>query len=371
MNQRSNPSHLDRRELLTAGLSVVGAHFLGAPALAQEASDRLYLHPTGADTNPGSKERPLKTLAAAARRVNQSTGTGPMTIILSEGVHAVDEPALFKPAARTFSKENRLTIRAEVLPDEPAWSPQNMPILMHTMPLLPNWLGRADPFGGVNYGMQFETSHVTVQGLKILGTPHLERPNEKTIRRVYPIAREGADLDDLEVRQCLFVGNREVAENHCAVLARGHGVVIDRCVFHGCKITVVFWTANARGCAMRNTLTVGNYVTGAWVVGTGEDFEFRNNVMSGNMSAVLFQGAIKRYNLASSLFAGNTHLYGAGNGPAVNFKPVEASALALPGSSRVTERPVQIQMDQARRDYLHVIAGTEGADIGAGLLGRS
>jgi len=74
--------------------------------------------------------------------------------------------------------------------------------------------------------MQFETSHVTIQGLKIPGSPYLESPTPKIIRRVYPIAREGVDVDDLEIRQCLFVGNRDVCELHCGILARGSGSVL-------------------------------------------------------------------------------------------------------------------------------------------------
>ncbi len=337
-----------------------------APAVE---GNTIYLNPaSGADTNSGAKANPLRTLAEAARRVNQADGTGPVTIVLAEGVYAVNESALFKPMNRSFTKTERLTIRADVLPDDPGWSPQSMPVLIHTMALSPNWMGRPDPFGGVSYGMQFETSHVTVQGLKILGTPHLERPTARAIRRVYPIAREGAEWDDLEVKQCLFVGNREVVENHCCILARGDGVVIDHCVFYGCKITVVYWTGQARGCAMRNTLAVGNYVTGAWLCGIGDDFDFRNNVMSGNLSAVLFQGPIHKYNLASSLFAGNQNLYGSGTGPTVNFKPLEASVLELLSSSKVIAKPVEIELDQSKRDYLHIVAGTQGSEIQAGLF---
>ena len=197
---------------------------------------------------------------------------------------------------------------------------------------------------------------------------HLESPAARAIRRVYPIAREDAELDDLEVKQCLFVGNREVAENHCAILSRGHAIVVDHCVFYGCKITVVYWTGQALRCAMRNTLTVGNYVTGAWLCAIGEDFEFRDNVMSGNLSGVLFQGTIRKYNLAESLFAGNKNLYGAGGGPPVNFRPLEPTVLELAKSSRVTDKAVQIEMDQAKRDYLHVAAGTAGSEIPAGLF---
>lgn len=337
--------------------------------IAAPETGAIYINPErGADNNSGAKESPLRTLAAAARQVNESAGTGAATLILSEGVYAVDEPALFKPAKRSFTKNARLTVQAEILPDDPAWSPQRMPVLIHTMPLSPNWMGRTDPFGGVNYGMQFETSHVTVQGLKVLGSPHLERPTARSIRRVYPIAREGGDLDDLEIKQCLFLGNREVAENHCAVLARGHGVVVDHCVFYGCKITVVYWTEKARGCAMRNTLAVGNYVTGAWLCGVGEDFEFNSNVMSANKSAVLFQGPVRRYDLAKSLFAGNESLYGSGFGPPVNFKPLEPSVLALPPSSKVTAPPVEIELDQSKRNHLHIVAGTPGSELAAGLF---
>jgi len=328
----------------------------------------VYLHPAGADTNPGTKDGPLRTLAGAARRVNARTGAGAITIVLSEGVYALNEPALFKPPNRSFTQTARLTVRAEVLPDDPAWSPQSMPVLIHTMPLSPNWMGRPDPFGGVNYGMQFETSHVTVQGLKILGTPHLEGPSARAIHRVYPIARENAQLDDLEVKQCLFVGNREAVEVHCGILARGNGVVVDHCVFHGCKITVVYWTGQAKHCAMRNTLVSGSYVTGAWLCAIADDFRFQNNVISSSLSAVLFQGSVGKYELAASLCAGNRNLYGSGMGPAVNFQALPASSLDLPPSSKVVDKPVEIELDQAKRGYLHVVAGTPGSQIPAGLF---
>jgi len=284
-----------RRLILQTAMAAGGALLLSGRAQPQEAGP-IYVNPeTGTDTNTGDKASPLKTLAAAARRVSAGTGSEACTVLLSEGVHAIGEPALFKPAGRSFTRDARLTIRAGVLPDDPNWSPRSMPVLIHTMPLSPNWMGRPDPFGGVAYGMQFETSHVTVQGLKILGSPYLEQPTPQTIRRVYPIVREGAELDDLEVKQCLFVGNRDVCELHCAILARGNGVVIDHCVFNGCKITAVYWTGQAKGCAMRNTLAVNNYVTAAWLCGIGEDFDFQNNVMSSNLSAVLFQGPERKY----------------------------------------------------------------------------
>ena len=64
-------------------------------ALQQADQNTIYLHPAnGANNNPGTKDRPLKTLAAAARRVNKSSGEGAMTVVLSEGIYAVGETTL-------------------------------------------------------------------------------------------------------------------------------------------------------------------------------------------------------------------------------------------------------------------------------------
>jgi hypothetical protein len=120
---------MNRRQILMVVLAAgVGASFSCSGRIrAQEGEAKLsptdavtiYLHPaTGSDSNSGAKDSPLRTLAAAARRVNESKGTAAMTIILSEGVYAVGETAEFKPTNRSFTKESRLTIRAEVLPGE-------------------------------------------------------------------------------------------------------------------------------------------------------------------------------------------------------------------------------------------------------------
>ncbi|MCK7530204.1 MAG: hypothetical protein MZV63_03690 [Marinilabiliales bacterium] len=44
-----------------------------------------------------------------------------------------------------------------------------MPVIISTMPLELKPGGREDPLGGRSYGIQIETSHVTIQGLRVLG----------------------------------------------------------------------------------------------------------------------------------------------------------------------------------------------------------
>ena len=172
---------MNRRELLKAGVHAtaltavwrsrrVSAQGVTAPG----AGDTIYLNPaTGADGNSGTKAAPLRTLAEAGRRVSQSTGTGPLTVVLAKGIYAVGESMLLKPQQRSFSAANRLTIRAEFLPDEPGWTADGMPTLIFTMPFTdpPTWNGRPDAAGGAADGILVETSHVSILGLKFLGLP--------------------------------------------------------------------------------------------------------------------------------------------------------------------------------------------------------
>jgi hypothetical protein len=147
--------------------ALVAASLLCRVVVAQDApaSETFYVNAeTGDDDAPGTKEKPLRAIPEAARRVTEGKGSGPTTVVVSEGVHALDRTALFKPG-RVYTKEARLTIRAEILPDDQDWNPARMPVVISTMPLSKTWMGRPDPFGGVSYGLQFETSHVTVHGL--------------------------------------------------------------------------------------------------------------------------------------------------------------------------------------------------------------
>ena len=241
-----------------------------------------------------------------------------------------------------------------------------MPTLIHTMPLSKLWNGRPDPFGGVAYGMEIETSHVTVQGLKILGMPVVEHPKPGLIQRVYPIGRSGRDLDDL-------------------------------CIFYGLKQSVV--VGGTTGHAMRNCLVYGAYGCGIWTTGIANDFDFRNNVIANSSFVWIGQSAASaraeagqgpgrpgdgrppappsaaprepvHYRVVDSLFAGNKKLAGAGAGPALNFRDADPSFLELV-RTKVSGEPVTLELDQTKRNYLHPVEGSEAAAVGAGLFTRT
>ncbi|HEX2976684.1 MAG TPA: right-handed parallel beta-helix repeat-containing protein [Bacteroidales bacterium] len=335
--------------------------------------NEIYVNPDlGKDQNPGSKEQPLKSLFEAAKRVNQANGTGAITIFLSEGIYGLDATVTFHPANWHFSKEQRLTIRAAVLPDDPEWNPGKMPVIVSTMPLNFKPNGRNDPLGGTSYGIQIETSHVTIQGLRVLGTPVHERPAEGLVRRNYPIVREGRDLDDLRITQCLFVGDIVAIPNHLAILASGQGVVVDHCVFYRCKDAIVFWFSEepARNCEVHHNLFVGNYGANVWTWSAAEDLKFYNNVIGNtNVVWILNRDEKNSFTLSNSLIAGYKELVNKGGGPAGFGEKADPAKLKYGKDVVINKEGVlKIEEDPSKRNFLHLIPGTAGSDLGAGLF---
>jgi hypothetical protein len=351
----------------------------------------LYVHPAhGADTNAGGKDSPLRTLFEAARRVNESTGSESMTIMLAEGIYALSETVVFQPERRSFSKTARLTLRAEVLPDDPAWHTGRMPTLIHTMPfpVPPTWNGNADPLGGAANGMLIETSHVSILGLKILGIPVIESPQPGMIRRLYGISRLRRGLEDLEIGHCLFAGDEVTTPFHVGIIAHGNGVDVHHCLFRGLKISVVYWSGGSGSHAMRNCLCDGLYGSAVWTAGIADDFVYRNNLVmnsnyvwtyqSGASAAANARGgapstplanaqADNHYEVIDSVFAANTALAGSGTGAKLEYEDITPSFLKLVGTT-ISDQPIVLEHDQTKRNYLHPVTGSDASAIGAGLF---
>jgi hypothetical protein len=92
------------------------------------------------------------------------------------------------------------------------------------------------------------------------------------------------------------------------------------------------------------------------------------NVIANGLYAWIRQGrGPAKYGVTDSLRAGNQFLTGAGAGPAGNFRAIAPDFLKLPAGAAAAEK-VQIESDQTKKGYLHVVPGTLGADLGAGLF---
>jgi len=351
---------------------IILAVILMSPDL-QGQNPELFVNPnSGNDNSAGSKEQPLKTLNEAAERLNHANGKGAITIYLSEGIYGLDATVTFHPVNWHFTKDERLTIRATVLPEDTVWNPGMMPVIVSAMPLdfKPN--GRQDPLGGTSYGIQIETSFVTIQGLRVLGTPVHERPKEGMVRRNYPIVREGRNLEDLRITQCLFVGDKVAIPNHLAILASGQGIVVDHCVFYHCKDAIVFWFSDkpAEHCEVHHNLFIGNYGANIWSWSAAEDLKFYNNVVeNANVFWILNKDEKASFSLSNSLISGYNELVNKGGGPAGFGEKADPSKLKF-GKDVIVKKAGDLQIDQdpTSRNYLQLRSGTAGTELGAGLF---
>lgn len=355
-----------KKSLLTLAL------FVGLTLYAFDQIEKgvLYVNPeTGKDINSGEKEEPLKSVHEAAKRINTAKGAGAFTIFLSEGIYALDTTVRFEPESWKFTKEERLTIRAEILPDDGEWDPGKMPIVISTMPFknIPD-----DRLGGTSNGFQIETSHVTIQGLRMLGSPVHERPKDGMVIRNYPIIREGRDLDDLRVTQCLFLGDIHAAPNHLPVLASGQGVVVDHCVFYGVKDAVVFWYSDrpAENCEMHHNLILNIYGAAVWSWSLAEDFKYYNNVVANTETFwILDKEEKSAFNLSNSLVIGYNQLVNKGGGPSGLGDPADPSKLNLRENVIIQkEGSLEIVKDPTSKYYLQLTPGSLGSELGAGLF---
>jgi hypothetical protein len=319
----------------------------------------------GSDANPGTEQKPVRTIARVAAMVNDSMKPGPTLIKIQPGVYVEDKPVVFD-SKRPYTKQKRLTIEAAVLPDNPEWKPTFMPIVLFTIEGQGNENEKHAP------GLMMELNHVTIRGLKFLGDP---RPRTCT----YPIYRWGKDLEDLLVTQCLFIGDREAMPYNCSICANGHGLVVDHCVFYNCEIPIIFWNAEgglSKGNAMRYCIVDGADIAAVWVCQTAEDFEFHHNVITRSKYVwIRSPNNHKTYKLHDCIITENT--YYSGYGTAKELLGQTGPEARYAESNIIKKGKVILQKDtippslssvDMPRDYLNIVAGTLGSDFGAGLF---
>jgi hypothetical protein len=381
---------MQRRDfvLSAAGaLIAVGAVPMAKASVKAADKDTLHVDPVrGNDRANGRSATPLRSLTEAVARMNRSTATGPVTIVLTEGIHVIDETVTIAPKPGRFTRDARLTIRAASMPDDAGWHVGRMPTVINTMPLSDTWNGRKDPLGGAVDGLLVETSHVSISGLRILGRPVIETPQPGQILRLYSISRLDKALDDLEISQCLFVGDDFVAPSHVAIIALGNGVNVHHCVFRNLKIAAVFWQGGSTGHAMHHCVCDGLYGSSVWTSGIAEDFVYTNNVVNGGNYVWTNQSAASaaadeggragsapakpnalNYQIKDCHFAGNRRLAGSGTGARLEYQDIDPGFMKMQDTV-IEEAALKLPIDATRRDYLHAPEGSAAAKLGAGLF---
>lgn len=331
----------------------------------------IYLNSnTGNDANAGTRGNPLKTLCEAAKRVNQTSGEGTITVYLSSGIYGLNETADFNPVNHKFTKTNRLVIRAEILPDDISWNPSDMPIIISTMSFSVEKDDKGQITGSQNFGILIQNSHATIQGLRVLGEPVHENPSKGILIRNYPIVWEGKDLEDLRITQCLFLGDKFAAPNHLGVLANGKALEVDHCVFYGVKDAVVMWNNPASNSSMHHNLIINSYGGIVWTWSATNDFKFYNNVISNaNVLWILDKDEKESYLIENSIVVGYNSYVNKGGGAHGFGENANPEKLKI-GKDVILKKEGRLEIieDQTDKFYLHIKSGTLGANLGAGLF---
>ena len=81
-------------------------------------------------------------------------------------------------------------------------------------------------------------------------------------------------------------------------------------------------------------------------------------------------GELIHYKIVNSHFGKNLNLAGSGTGATLGYVAIDPNFMEMVGS-KVTNQPVPIEMDQRKRNYLHPVAGSDAARIGAGIFTKA
>ena len=169
----------------------------------------------------------------------------------------------------------------------------------------------------------------------------------------------------------MFVGDKDALNIYCPAIATGDRFVVDHCIFYNCHASAVFWDGiegiGGKGCAMRYCIVEGGHISGVWTCQTGEDFEFRNNVVTGCEYFWLRKaGDRQRYRIKDCVVSKNK--YYSGYGTAGGASRQTGQEVTYDEKNVTKEGKVVLEKNKKARNYLHVIKGCPGSEAGAGLF---
>ena len=120
---------------------------------------------------------------------------------------------------------------------------------------------------------------------------------------------------------------------------------------------------------MRYCIVDGAKISGVWTCDTDEDFEYHHNIVANSEYFWMRnRGAPRTYRIRDCVVGGNKYYSGYGvasgatgqSGPEIKF--VEQSV--------IKDQTITLRRDRDSKDYLHVVPGTAGSQLGAGLFQR-
>ena len=321
---------------------------------------------TGDDKNSGTKEAPLFSIKKAAEIIRRKDNNI-YTMKINPGIYILDNH-ISVSTEKEISNKN-IVIEASILPDDTSWTPDKMPVIASRAmkgetPIHPNFV----------ISLLVEESHVTIRGIKFHGYfyPHV---------RYFPVARFDKAKTDLLVEQCMFIGDANISQIQAGVIASGDEVRIDHCIFYELRNTVVFFLDSGKGVKRGNSLS-NSIIYGAsqavWTVSPDMDFKFENNIVT-NCRYVWARNNFntsKNYSMENCILVNNQYYTGIADNERLSPGEFEINEKNVTKSGKIylrltgdDDKPFLNEVDKPLPiDYLHIIPGSLGDDIGAGIF---
>ncbi len=308
----------------------------------------------GKDGAKGTVTDPIANLEQAMRQANSFSGNEPVTIRLYPGLYTLQQQVEIK-TAKPADDTIKYTIEAVVMPDDPEWKPASMPVIQSVSP------DNSTTQFVHAVGFLVAKNNVRLRGLKFLGNAN------PTVRYYYPITRENENLNGLEISQCYFIGERNSAPIQGAVWVHGASTRIDHCIFYECKNALLFFKS-IRDFSITYSIIDGAYEAAAWYAGTGNDFEFRNNIVTNcNYFWLRAADTFPTYTFSNSIITG-VHEYMGHWGkdgliPASKNSHVETN-IKKTGKIMLSE----VRTEGLPKDYLNLLPQSDGNELKAGIF---
>jgi hypothetical protein len=306
---------------------------------------------TGSDSNEGTKGAPVFSIHKAAEII-KNQGNGIFSMKINPGIYVLDSSVSVTTDKDMIEK--RIVIEASILPDSTSWTPAKMPVIVS--------IAKKDNNNRV-VGFSINEDHVTIRGLKFLGYFY-------PISIYFPIARLNRVNNDLLVEQCLFSCDFQTTVIQVGVIAHGNEVKVDHCVFYNANNSVVFYYGSQSniktGNSMTNCIVYGACESGVWVASPDSNFIYKNNIVSNcNFSWIQNGENHTIYSVDSSIVVNNQHKTGDGN---LSPTTIELNENNVIEEGNISLRMLKSVFSALPKDHLHIMLGTLGSDMGAGLF---
>lgn len=301
----------------------------------------------------GTMADPLVNLETAIKLAGNFPGDQPVTIRVYPGLYVLQHIAEIKTRKQPHDTL-KYTIEAAIMPDDPNWQPGSMPVIQSISPD-----NSANQFNHA-VGFLVARSNVSIRGLKFIGNAN------PSVRYYYPVTRENENLKGLELSQCYFIGEKNSAPIQGAVWAHGASTTIDHCIFYGCKNALLFFK-NIKDFSITNSIISGAYEAAAWYWGEGNDFVFRNNIVTNcNYFWLRAPNTFPTYTFSNSIITNVNQYMGFWENGLVPSEKNNHTETNIKRSGKILLS--EVKTDGLPKDYLNLLPQSDGNELNAGIF---